>query len=998
MKHLLLYTIAFTSLAWSVAQLCYDAAGNSFAGNDVAYFLDQRFNCTIMICRNGTPQVLKQLCERELNETMIQGMKPTKTTTMPTGSCVPLHECPEAVDQALIFCSLPSGDQGVVCFADNDITDFIPHEYPDLQEETLQIIARSALPRAAKQILTSLPEETADGRSETEAALEEAVQSASRATREAVVQAADDYVDKMANSTDQLLATGQLPPPTTTTHVFNLNFRHDPKVQRIALEAVRDLSTSTFFLSTRPQSPETTTESSTRATTRPASQPTSPPSSSPSKSASYPPRSTSGQSGSTAQGYSSSRTGGAAGTEEDSTPADGDEETTVVRFPRVNQTCTALEPPPCDHTAIYRSADGSCNNLRQPLWGRRRTPFRRIFQNTYSDGIFSPTSSPTLPNARLLSETLMDYESVAAQQRTLAVMTWGQFMDHDLAHTPIFQLDDGHGIECCSKRNSPPPETPVHLQCLPITVRQADAFYGPHQERCMNFVRSVPSTRPACGLGPANQLNDLTHWIDCSQVYGSDSSEQRRLRTFSGGLLRTSPGDLLPREVPVVTEDGQGETTSCRGNVCFVAGDSRVNENPMLTMYHTLFVREHNRIARQLQHSQQYSRNFTSPATDEDLFQRARRIVIAEWQHITYNEWLPALLGYSYAESVGLSKTYGDHSFEYLDFLHPGISNSFATAGFRLHSLIQDMLHFVSASGNTTTTVPLHETFFEPSVLLSSIGQTPLTATIGASTSSSGTSSTSGTALDGTDSSFGTSDDGNASNSSSGSGGTHSSDGTSGGVNPNDVRGEIESAASLQIARLARGITKQSPRLQDRHFSGQIRGQLFATECVGLDLVTLNIQRGRDHGLAKYPTVLRWCTGVAITRWSDLVIVMTSENVARLKKVYSDWTEIDMYVGINMERLVPGAMLGPTARCLITEQFVRLRFGDRFFYDLGGQPGSFTKAQLTQLRRASWSRLLCDTVGADFSAIQPLAFFQPNNVFNPVTDCSLLPGMDLSVF
>ena len=46
---------------------------------------------------------------------------------------------------------------------------------------------------------------------------------------------------------------------------------------------------------------------------------------------------------------------------------------------------------------------------------------------------------------------------------------------------------------------------------------------------------------------------------------------------------------------------------------------------------------------------------------------------------------------------------------------------------------------------------------------------------------------------------------------------------------------------------------------------------------VGLDLVTLNIQRGRDHGLAKYHTVLRWCTGVAVTRWGDLTVVMTSE-------------------------------------------------------------------------------------------------------------------------
>ena len=51
---------------------------------------------------------------------------------------------------------------------------------------------------------------------------------------------------------------------------------------------------------------------------------------------------------------------------------------------------------------------------------------------------------------------------------------------------------------------------------------------------------------------------------------------------------------------------------------------------------HTLWVREHNRIATNLKLLRPY-------ADDETLFQEARKIVIAELQHITYNEWLPVL-------------------------------------------------------------------------------------------------------------------------------------------------------------------------------------------------------------------------------------------------------------------------------------------------------------------------------------------------------------------
>ena len=57
---------------------------------------------------------------------------------------------------------------------------------------------------------------------------------------------------------------------------------------------------------------------------------------------------------------------------------------------------------------------------------------------------------------------------------------------------------------------------------------------------------------------------------------------------------------------------------------------------------------------------------------------------------------------------------------------------------------------------------------------------------------------------------------------------------------------------------------------------------------------------------------------------------------------------------------------------LIVDVFARLRFGDRFFYDLKGQVGSFKKNQLDQIRNASMARLICDNTKID--KIQPMAF------------------------
>jgi len=67
-------------------------------------------------------------------------------------------------------------------------------------------------------------------------------------------------------------------------------------------------------------------------------------------------------------------------------------------------------------------------------------------------------------------------------------------------------------------------------------------------------------------------------------------------------------------------------------------GDQRLTEHPQLTVMHTLWMREHNRIAR-------FLKNLNPTWSQETVFQESRRIVIAEMQHITYNEFLPALIG-----------------------------------------------------------------------------------------------------------------------------------------------------------------------------------------------------------------------------------------------------------------------------------------------------------------------------------------------------------------
>ena len=69
--------------------------------------------------------------------------------------------------------------------------------------------------------------------------------------------------------------------------------------------------------------------------------------------------------------------------------------------------------------------------------------------------------------------------------------------------------------------------------------------------------------------------------------------------------------------------------------------------------------------------------------------------------------------------------------------------------------------------------------------------------------------------------------------------------------------------------------------------------------------------------------------------------------VPRLQRLFSDISDIDLFLGGLMERPADDALLGPTFQCLVGDQFKRLKFGDRFWFEEGGQLNSFTEGKAT---------------------------------------------------
>lgn len=275
---------------------------------------------------------------------------------------------------------------------------------------------------------------------------------------------------------------------------------------------------------------------------------------------------------------------------------------------RITPNCTDM----CFH-GKYRTIEGSCNNLQNPLWGSSLSAFRRLLTPAYENGFNSPIgwskerkyNGFNLPSPRLVSTSLITTDVIEQDTEiTHMVMQWGQFLDHDLDHAlPAVSSESWDGVDCKKTCDFSPP-------CYPIEVPENDPRVT--NRRCIDFVRSSST----CGSGitsvffgkvqPREQINQLTSFLDASQVYGYSEQFSRDLRNVSlegedNGYLRE--GVHFPNQKSMLPFAAPTDGIDCRRNLeessvnCFTAGDIRVNEQVGLLSMHTIWMREHNRIA-----------------------------------------------------------------------------------------------------------------------------------------------------------------------------------------------------------------------------------------------------------------------------------------------------------------------------------------------------------------------------------------------------------------
>ena len=599
----------------------------------------------------------------------------------------------------------------------------------------------------------------------------------------------------------------------------------------------------------------------------------------------------------------------------------------------------------CDpHSLLHRSFDGSCNNLFSTQRGSVGTFFKTGNEGREAyPGIHDapPQTTPTyeniseLPsdgprgNARTISNEFAvrtDESAIDTNGHNMFSTMIGQFINHDLENTRTKNSNQLGG---------------ANLKTFMLSQDDAGCYKNPQvpigsrDYFCLNndTVLAV-GIKSSVGVIDNEDLikvyNDATSFFDLDHVYGRTEDINKLLRKGdSGKMLVTESVDVsfpsvVPGMPPVTMtlknllpfkEDANVPVDPLYGILglpksVFVAGDERLNQNMALTFFHTLFVREHNKICDELIADSSLFRLFPT-LMDDIIFRKARKLTIAKWQHILYEQYLPSVYGTYFSHKI-------DSHTNYKPQTDPSTLTVFAGVAFRYGHYTPKSYYALNECGQSIVNnmvVPMKQPFVgfqNPTpIALSAIGRMA----------------------------------------------------DSGGIE-NVARGLIEQPVQEnyftveEILRnfpaLAGSFDLATIDIMRARYNNipnylEVRRAYFADD----DPLKNDI-----YGLNDCPVHLESNLDVEDPIECFLHITSDVERAEKLKSLYGKINNIDAIVGVQSEDHVPGTSFGKTAGHIVVDQFRRSRDGDRFFYRNLPQWLSFSVEERQEIVGTTMGKLL----------------------------------------
>ncbi|KAK3766013.1 hypothetical protein RRG08_002256 [Elysia crispata] len=591
-------------------------------------------------------------------------------------------------------------------------------------------------------------------------------------------------------------------------------------------------------------------------------------------------------------------------------------------------------PPVASDEFERHPNDGWYNNLVHPDWGAVDTHLLRLSPTGYSDGVYKP-SGKERPNPFTISQTAFQGSNKlgSARNRNALLVFFGQQLVEEIMDVQR-------------------PGCPIEFFNIPVPK---DHKYNPDGKDNLEMPFRRARYDQRTGVSPNNprqQLNEITPYMDGTLFYGPGKAAEDAIRSFKDGFLKTTSQNIkesfpqinsirLPYANPPSPRDHQLKPVSRFR----LYGNPRSHENPFLVTLSTVWFRYHNHVASNLKRK-------NPSMNDEALFLAARKKVIGQYQKIVMYEWLPAFLEIK-ARAQDPTFNMADYPYKgggkniykgYSPNVHPGISTEFQAAAMRFgHTLVPAGVKTKRIRASCFDSKRLVKARFTNKANGYRNGDTQVNVT---------------------------------------------------GIRLCNSYWVPEEAIEQPpgVDEIVRGMVYTRSAKEDNILVSDIRENLFGPlDWSRRDLGALNIQRGRDLGLPGYNAVREAYGLPRKESWEDINAQgLYSREIKNLKSLYGNTTapdDLDLFPGGLLETTNDGP--GELFRAIILDQFLRIRHGDRFWYE-NENSGLYSLEEIREINATTFFDVLNQVTS--FYDRFVMKSIQRRNVFicrgGSSTDCS----------